>query len=96
MIYQSYFIYKKSIQVNFMLYFPSILMLLPFIIKFSCLIFIILVIDEWGNFMERINIRTESESTIWNDKEKVLKIHHWASLRGQTLFRTGNLTIMSS
>ncbi|KAF2284431.1 hypothetical protein GH714_021804 [Hevea brasiliensis] len=42
--------------------------------------------DEWNNFMERLNCKKESE--IWENEENILLLRHWASLRGQTLFRT--------
>lgn len=38
--------------------------------------------------MERINCKRESE--VWANEENVLQLRHWASLRGQTLCRTGN------
>jgi len=50
-------------------------------------------VDEWNNFMERINCKRESE--VWGNEENVLQLRHWASLRGQTLCRTGNLIITS-
>ena len=49
-------------------------------------------VDEWNNFMERINCKRESE--VWGNEENVLQLRHWASLRGQTLCRTGNLIII--
>ncbi|XP_043804550.1 callose synthase 5 [Manihot esculenta] len=42
--------------------------------------------DEWNNFMERVNCKNESE--VWENEENILLLRHWASLRGQTLFRT--------
>ncbi|KAK4780315.1 hypothetical protein SAY87_016421 [Trapa incisa] len=42
--------------------------------------------DEWENFKERLNCTKESE--IWGNEENILQLRHWASLRGQTLFRT--------
>lgn len=45
------------------------------------------VIDEWNNFMERLNCKKDSE--IWENEENVLQLRHWVSLRGQTLCRTG-------
>ncbi|XP_058067565.1 callose synthase 5 [Magnolia sinica] len=42
--------------------------------------------DEWNNFMERLNCKRTSE--VWGNEENVLLLRHWASLRGQTLFRT--------
>ncbi|XP_065866870.1 callose synthase 5-like [Euphorbia lathyris] len=42
--------------------------------------------DEWTNFMERLNCKTDSE--LWGNEENILQIRHWASLRGQTLCRT--------
>jgi len=51
-------------------------------------------VDEWNNFMERINCKRESE--VWGNEENVLQLRHWASLRGQTLCRTGNSIITSA
>jgi hypothetical protein len=42
--------------------------------------------------MERINSKRESE--VWGNEENVLQLRHWASLRGQTLCRTGSLVIL--
>ncbi|WCJ39410.1 callose synthase 5 [Euphorbia peplus] len=42
--------------------------------------------DEWTNFMERLNCKTEGE--LWGNEENILQIRYWASLRGQTLSRT--------
>jgi hypothetical protein len=42
--------------------------------------------------MERNNCKRESE--VWGNDENVLQLRHWASLRGQTLCRTGNLIII--
>ncbi|KAG9441282.1 hypothetical protein H6P81_017136 [Aristolochia fimbriata] len=44
--------------------------------------------DEWNNFMERINCKGDSLSEILKNEENVLLLRLWASLRGQTLFRT--------
>ena len=44
--------------------------------------------------MERINCKRESE--VWGNEENVLQLRHWASLRGQTLCRTGNSIITSA
>lgn len=40
--------------------------------------------------MERVNC---NESEIWENEEKILQLRHWASLRGQTLSRTGQLSL---
>jgi hypothetical protein len=48
-----------------------------------------ILIDEWNNFLERINCKTESD--ILGNDENVLHLRQWASLRGQTLYRTGTL-----
>ncbi|KDP42593.1 hypothetical protein JCGZ_24367 [Jatropha curcas] len=42
--------------------------------------------DEWNNFMERLNCKNDSE--VWEKEENILLVRHWASLRGQTLYRT--------
>ncbi|XP_068639765.1 callose synthase 5-like [Aristolochia californica] len=44
--------------------------------------------DEWSNFLERLNCKEDSLSEIHKNEENVLLLRHWASLRGQTLFRT--------
>ncbi|KAG9444232.1 hypothetical protein H6P81_015572 [Aristolochia fimbriata] len=44
--------------------------------------------DEWNNFMERLNYDPNSSSKVFETEENVLHLRHWASLRGQTLFRT--------
>jgi callose synthase len=38
--------------------------------------------------MERIDCKKDSE--VWERDENILQLRHWASLRGQTLCRTGN------
>ncbi|KAH6557053.1 hypothetical protein KP509_1Z138200 [Ceratopteris richardii] len=47
--------------------------------------------DEWKNFLERLECKEESEEWkhegFWVD-ERELALRHWASTRGQTLFRT--------
>jgi len=60
--------------------------------KFPPIFILIPDVDEWNNFMERINCKRESE--VWGNEENVLQLRHWASLRGQTLCRTGNLIII--
>ncbi|KAI3848691.1 hypothetical protein MKX03_025065, partial [Papaver bracteatum] len=42
--------------------------------------------DEWNNFMERL--KCEKPSDAWENEENILHLRHWASLRGQTLFKT--------
>jgi len=49
---------------------------------------IVILSDEWNNFMERLNCKKDSE--VWERDENILQLRHWASLRGQTLSRTGN------
>lgn len=46
--------------------------------------------DEWNNFMERLNCKG---SEIWENEENILQLRHWASLRGQTLSRTGSFSL---
>jgi hypothetical protein len=48
----------------------------------------------WNNFMGRINSKRGSE--VGANEENVLQLRHWASLRGQTLCRTGSLIIPSA
>ena len=49
-------------------------------------------LDEWENFLERLDLLREGENRKENDRwsgENELELRHWASTRGQTLFRTG-------
>lgn len=56
--------------------------------KFSTLSLIMIPDDYgWNNFMGRINSKRGSE--VGANEENVLQLRHWASLRGQTLCRTG-------
>lgn len=48
---------------------------------------LVALLDEWNNFLERINCRKDSK--IWENEEKVLQVRYWVSLRAQTLQRTG-------
>ncbi|XVF14888.1 hypothetical protein REPUB_Repub09cG0099600 [Reevesia pubescens] len=41
--------------------------------------------DEWNNFIECLNCK---EAEILENEENILQLHHWVSLRGQTLCRT--------
>lgn len=50
------------------------------------------VLDEWNNFLERINCKRLSE--VWENEENVLQLRHWVSLRGQTLYRTGSRDLL--
>lgn len=43
--------------------------------------------DEWKNFLERVNCKTEEELRETEQSEEELRL--WASYRGQTLTRTG-------
>jgi callose synthase len=47
--------------------------------------------DEWKNFLERIEFQPTDEESL---KTKMDEIRPWASYRGQTLTRTGNITNM--
>lgn len=42
--------------------------------------------DEWNNFLERINCKTESD--ILGSEDNAQHLRQWVSLRGQTLYRT--------
>jgi hypothetical protein len=49
-------------------------------------------LDEWENFLERLDLGKESENRKDTDYwagETELELRRWASTRGQTLFRTG-------
>lgn len=50
------------------------------------------ILDEWDNFMERINCKEDSE--IYDNEESTLQLRHWVSLRGQTLCGTGTLCVI--
>jgi hypothetical protein len=45
--------------------------------------------DEWKNFLERVDRKNEEE--VREDETLEDELRHWASYRGQTLTRTGNL-----
>lgn len=53
---------------------------------------IILISDEWKNFLARIG-RDENthESELSDSPNDILELRFWASYRGQTLARTGNV-----
>lgn len=60
-------------------------------IAISCIDFILLlrfhvliVLDQWKNFKERLGSKVTNE-----------EIRYWASFRGQTLSRTGNMEYYS-
>jgi hypothetical protein len=91
-VYQLYSTYKRSFQVSILFNPFDTLILRIKLLNLYVYFFIILVIDEWNNFMERINSKRESE--VWGNEENVLQLRHWASLRGQTLCRTGSLVIL--
>lgn len=55
--------------------------------------YIVTFLDEWNNFMERLNCKKESE--VWENEENILHLRHWVSLRGQTLCRTGRFLIIT-
>lgn len=44
------------------------------------------IIDEFGNFLERIEFKPKDE---YEFEERINEISLWASCRGKTLFRTG-------
>lgn len=61
------------------------------LIQKSCVIFFL---DEWNNFLERINCKNEVE--VLENEDTVLQLRYWVSLRGQTLSRTGTLKVVLS
>lgn len=63
---------------------PLPISLVYFLVYLTSLYFLL---DEWNNFMERLGCKKESE--VWENDENILQLRHWASLRGQTLCRTG-------
>ena len=102
MAYLSYTTYKKSTQVTYTiiihvtcvhiaLLFNAVSMWFMF---FDMAIMLRLLLDEWNNFLERINCKNESE--VWENEENILQLRHWVSLRGQTLCRTGTVRIIFS
>ena len=62
----------------------------PFIFLFIFLTWYTFIIDEWKNFLARIN-RDENaqDSELYDSPRDVLELRFWASYRGQTLARTG-------
>lgn len=49
-------------------------------------------LDEWKNFLERIGVDLDDEEAV---KGCMDDIRLWASYRGQTLARTGNMMFLS-
>lgn len=45
------------------------------------------IVDEWNNFLERMNCNSEEELRMLDELEEELRL--WASYRGQTLTKTG-------
>lgn len=99
-VYQSFTISKRFIQVPF--YYQLLENELPFSVMFLslfcylffvCLTPLCFLLDEWTNFMERIGCTKDQE--VWENEENILLLRHWASLRGQTLCRTGTLNTFS-
>jgi hypothetical protein len=69
--------------------------------KLSCLHFIELlylflfsIVDEWDNFLERVECKSEEELLARDDPELKEELCLWASYRGQTLTRTGNFSAL--
>lgn len=50
-------------------------------------------LDEWKNFLERIGVDPDNEEEVNGCMDD---IRIWASYRGQTLARTGNMNVLSS
>jgi callose synthase len=50
-------------------------------------VFVNLFEDEWKNFLERVDRKSEEE--LREDEELEEELRLWASYRGQTLTRTG-------
>lgn len=59
-------------------------------------IFLLMYIDEWNNFLERVNCSSEEELKGNESDELEEELRRWASYRGQTLTRTGALFLFLS
>ncbi|RYQ84944.1 hypothetical protein Ahy_B10g104451 [Arachis hypogaea] len=79
-----YYLQKIYPGSNSLLYTISLISFFFFLKRKDCLRSVF--IDEWNNFMERLDCKKDSE--VWEKEENVLQLRHWASLRGQTLCRT--------
>lgn len=55
----------------------------------ACDINLSLYADEWNNFLERVDCKSEEELRSRDELSEELRL--WASYRGQTLTRTGML-----
>jgi hypothetical protein len=53
-------------------------------IAFTSFIHVCIILDEWTNLLERLGSKITNED-----------IRYWASFRGQTLSRTGNMEYRS-
>lgn len=54
---------------------------------------LIILSDEWTNFLERIDRLDSSAEDIVESPSHILELRFWASYRGQTLARTGSWAI---
>lgn len=60
-------------------------------------IFLLLMhIDEWNNFLQRVGFSSEEELKGNESDELEEELRRWASYRGQTLTRTGSLLLFLS
>jgi len=68
------------------------------LLSFSTVIYLFVInlftTDEWKNFLARIG-RDEnaSDTDLFDSASDILELRFWASYRGQTLARTGNVLI---
>lgn len=51
----------------------------------------VLLLDEWENFLERIDRGGSDDAEIQENSSDALELRFWASYRGQTLARTGRV-----
>lgn len=61
---------------------------LSYYIQLTC---ILTIIDEWENFLERINQDNSGDVELQENSADALELRFWVSYRGQTLARTGQI-----
>lgn len=57
---------------------------------------ILMLSDEWENFLERIGKGDSGDAELQESSTSALELRFWASYRGQTLARTGFAALLSS
>lgn len=66
------------------------------IFSFKLYYILLSFIDEWENLLERIGRGDTGDAELQESSSDSLELRFWASYRGQTLARTGQIYLMLS